>query len=246
MNHTIISLEGIVETHNQNALSILAGARPAMFQGRPKLVRGYVDCASQLPNFSLGSWEGKLSKKLVPKYDLIRATLGLDTKGGIAAVFSVVDNFAKLNLDVANKLPVALCVGINYIQKPTYSPGLALRSDTEMRKAVAKVLNCKESSFHLVAANFFPWVTVGQWAKATGSGFNSLQELLVVETCGFDEPVAHIRTLAEQIDPEWIIFHGVDNCVPSLGIKVRNILRREVIFCDNISRRYVGNNAISF
>jgi hypothetical protein len=133
-------------------------------------------------------------------------------------------------------MPVALCVGINYGQGPLFLAPLPLRSVTGMlpfaKLAIPKATGIPLVPFHLVAANFFPWITLDEWSLTVT---NALKEHLLLETCGFADPVKHISSLVALLQPEWLIFHGVGCCVPSLGMKVRNALYRETIFCDNLS-----------
>ena len=242
MKFTLTQLKSIVDTHNRHSL--------ALFNGPIVLPPGLADVHSILPGYSLGSWKGILSLRHVPTYDLARSALGLNSSGKTASVFSVIHDTGLLDFNDSKELPVVVCVGINYIQKPTYTRRIKLVDDTGMHaitsQVISEVIGKPSGDFQLVAANFFPWVTVGTWAKATGTAFNALHEMLLLETCGFDDPVSHVRSLAEVLRPKWLIFHGVDNCVPSLGNTVRKLLRREAIFCDNISRRYMGKNVIRF
>lgn len=248
MKYTFTQLESIVDHHNRNALAMLASTRPALFVGPTKLQINPNEASvpSTLPNFSLGSWAGVLSQQSVPNYDLVRsALLRPNTAGDIAAVFSVLD---MQNQSIPDALPVALCVGINYTQWTGFGGSQLLVDRTNMytktTQAITDATAVAPGQFHLIAANFFPWVTVKGWGIATGKSFNSLHEMLLLETCGFDDPARHIQSLADLLRPKWLIFHGADNCVPSLGSMVRKLLRREVICCDNISQQYQGINAI--
>lgn len=254
MKYTLAQLESLVGDHNAGALAMLASARPALFNGPVCLPPSRADVPSTLPGYSLGSWRGFLSLRSVPKYDLVRSALSPNPNGQIAAVFSVVDNAALLAGETSSELPVALCVGVNYTQWKSFGGSQPLVDKTYMypkaTQAISKAIGGSTGQFHLVAANFFPWVTVGIWSHATDASgkheINSLHEMLLLETCGFDDPVSHVRSLAEILRPQWLLFHGVDNCVPSLGNTVRKLLCREAIFCDNISTRYQGKNEITF
>jgi hypothetical protein len=254
MKYTLYGLKMLVDEHNQNALAMLASVRPALFSGPVNLLPNMEDVRSSLPAHSLGSWTGRLSTNEVPPYDFVSEALFLKNQNYIAAVFSVVEDITKHGSKETENMPVALCVGINYIQSKTYTIGQALVHVTGMydnaTKAIKTATGASPKPFHLVAANFFPWVTEGSWSHAIDAngkrGINSLHEMLLLETCGFDDPVSHVRSLADILRPKWLIFHGVDNCVPMLGNTVRKLLRHEAIFCDNLAPPYHGKNEIRF
>jgi hypothetical protein len=148
-------------------------------------------------------------------------------------------------------LPIVLVVGINYGQGCQYAcnPTL-LVEDTRMLSRTMKVLKslsadgCSkrlaplEQSFHLVSANFFPWITYSSWGE---SGFlNSIEESILLECVGYEDPVDHVSGLIDRVKPDAVIFHGANNIVPYLGIKVSKTPSSlgsdsSFILCDNLA-----------
>jgi len=100
---------------------------------------------------------------------------------------------------------------------------------TAMTNAVA-ACHCKPASplppqpdFHLVATNFFPWVTRRPWSELGTKGknpLNTIEEALLLYCFGDANPVNRISKLIAKIKPCAALFHGANNCVPTLGAEV--------------------------
>ena len=170
-------------------------------------------------------------------------------------VGAVIDNLTE---DSSRDLPVVLAVGINYGQGPHYlSNRVPICDNTKMRARLGMVLAFLSNNacpakevplkepFHLVAANFFPWITERDWSLF---GFNCLEEATLIHCCGHFSPTDYVRDLMSRIQPDTVVFHGDENAVPYLGGCVsRTILAPigfEVIFCDNLANGVGISNAI--
>jgi hypothetical protein len=96
--------------------------------------------------------------------------------------------------------------------------------------------------FHLVATNFFPWITNLRWSQ---HNFNSIEEAIFLDCVGYKNPFSHLDYLFQALDGSlaYLIFHGANNAVPYLGI---DFARRhctnttipappKIVFCDNLA-----------
>jgi hypothetical protein len=151
------------------------------------------------------------------------------------------------------KIPVVVCVGINYGQVPG-SIGSPLIDDTKMRlhaigavQQLTRICQCSSaglpSIFHLVATNFFPWLSLEEW---TDLKINSIEEALLLHCFGFRNPVTLMNQLLITLNPHLVFFHGAGSCVSSLAMAtVRQAgsagWNDRVIFCDNLSRSVTQN-----
>ncbi len=180
---------------------------------------------------------------------------------GRVAVGWVLDDDGKTSDD---DLDVVVAVGINYGQGPRYlnqNHRVLLCDRTQMRPrltvaAEAISLNCEgpcptaplpREGFHLVAFNFFPWITGQTWSNYN---FNAIEEALLLHCCGWSDPLAHLADLLGKLGNAvtHLVFHGANNAVPLLGTafvrQYPELLERrdqsipsvQVILCDNLAR----------
>jgi len=196
-----------------------------------------------------------------------------DAKGVKVAVGAVIDDATTPN-GADEGWPVVLAVGINYGQMGSHNyldPLLFPNppwDPTEMRTKLDKVFatlrdetetKCVPPNFpdpleyHLVATNFFPWITQKSWSKC---GFNFIEEMLLIYCHGFSDPFAHIEKICQRLLVETLkgekklkalVFHGAKNAVPCLGAeflrtrmaeiwkKIAPEDRPEIVFCDNLA-----------
>lgn len=241
----IADLEKIVHANNQKHLSKLLGREVHIQQGKasisPTDLSELVDC-----------FRGKTSKGFTSKLDLMHRCIQLSPTGKCVAVGSIIDD------DLHSKeedLPVIIAVGINYGQGSDYLLGnVGLLDSTKMRSKLLKVLeslrkecaNFPESkSFHLVAANFFPWITDNSWGEYA---LNSIEEMALIKCIGHEDPCEHVAELISSLEETApltaVVFHGANNSVPFLGdALLRSVKSRafNAIFCDNLAGS-VGNN----
>lgn len=151
-------------------------------------------------------------------------------------------------------LQVVLAIGINYGQMGNHNyltTPVPICDKTGMRpklQAVSQILEDKcvgcfgsklPKNFHLVVANFFPWITQRRWGA-----FNSIEETLLLRCHGFNDPHALLDDLITQLDRDLIclVFHGANNAVPILGAEfvsgrsasLRGLSPR-IVFCDNLA-----------
>ncbi len=181
--------------------------------------------------------------------DLISRCLDLqDQTGGRArvAVGSVLDQATE-----GDDLPTVLAVGINYGQGCHYANNLpklieetGLLSRTKKVLEVLKIEGCCEQlpdpkkTFHLVSANFFPWITYNSWGAL---GFlNAIEEAMLLKCAGHEDPEVYISELIDRVNPDAVMFHGANNIVPSLGLRVSKAQNypesdRSFILCDNLA-----------
>lgn len=148
-------------------------------------------------------------------------------------------------------LPVVLAVGINYgqqqardyLQRP---PGIY--DDTGLRPGLEAVVNglmqrghherpLKNGYYHLVAANFFPWITTEGWADCTKS---VLTEELLLRYFGWPNPLEFIYALVPELHrlcrdvdrPEQglthVVFHGAQSAAARCGVAVVAQLTQEI------------------
>lgn len=169
------------------------------------------------------------------------------------AVGSVVD----IGSNPQDDLPVVLAVGINYGQGDWYADNpVPLEDNTQLRGQAfrtlhqLKISNCcleDTGSFHLAAANFFPWITKWSW-----SGLNSIEEAILLRCAQLYDPVRHVVSLIQKMEPQVVMFHGANNAVPGLGLKVVEAipgserLSRKYVFSDNLAppQRSVSNGVM--
>ena len=185
------------------------------------------------------------------------------SQGAKVAVVATIDDATKKSDE---DLPVVLAVGINYGQGDKYlKGGVGLWDKTMMRGKLDRAIKviadetrkpCVHPSFpkperyHLVATNFFPWITHKSWRACK---FNSIEEMLLIYCHGFSDPFAHIEKICQKVQEEpakeekkmaGLVFHGADNAVPLLGaefLRTRTAsewqeTRPDIIFCDNLAR----------
>jgi hypothetical protein len=147
-------------------------------------------------------------------------------------------------------LPVVLVVGINYGQGEGYlNLPVPIFDATGLHPKLARVRQfvsdqgCSAHSlnepFHLVAANFFPWITSQPWSSY---GFNSIEEAALIFCCGHADPQQYIAELISRIGPVAVVFHGANNAVPYLGTGVVQQglggapwRKFQVVFSDNLA-----------
>jgi len=179
------------------------------------------------------------------------------------AVGAVIDNQI---VAPETRLPVILAVGINYGQQSKHfdyvNQNVPLVASTGMRYRLQRIFHrlrkkqcpakaeALDNDFHLVAANFFPWITSEAWSDYD---FNSLEQSALIHCCGHACPEEYIVDLASRIPLHTLIFHGANNAVQFFGGSVvRKCFEKQdgaevdVIFSDNIddSKRKRVWNAI--
>lgn len=161
----------------------------------------------------------------------------------------------------ADDLPVIVAVGMNYWQFGIASSHWPLPGwrKTGMRPRLDNALQflAKEcgsldfaGGYHLLAANFFPWVTRKPWGKIR---VNQLGEAMALFSSGVPAPAKHIARLAQKLkdggDAPALCFHGVNNAVPALALEVvqevrANHIATEIFFTDNLARSGTARNKI--
>jgi hypothetical protein len=167
--------------------------------------------------------------------------------------------------------PVVVCVGINYGQFDPKAvapfPPLTWKS-TGMRRRLGYVFkmvgddcvrglaSIKVQDTHLVAANFFPWITRHEW---TSIGLSGIAETLALRCWGAEDPVGRIADLIARIQRAAsgsprnlpaVVFHGAGSAVPYLGVEVIRRLgsspgQTNWILSDNLSRQSQPINAVA-
>lgn len=176
--------------------------------------------------------------------------------GRSVAVGAVIDSSTEGRQE---DLPVVLAVGINYGQgnyyisntvpifdkKMNMRPRLNLALDHLTGSECTTKLQELGGAFHLVAANFFPWVTTKAWSAFQ---FNGIEEATLIHCCGHQSPTDYIQDLIDRIAPVTVVFHGANNAVPYLGGCVyREALEPfdlDTIFCDNLAHGRGMSNSI--
>ena len=188
-------------------------------------------------------------------------------EGKVAVVATIDDATESTKED--KELPVVLAVGINYGQGANYlRKDLGLWDQTKMRTKLDKVFaalrggteaKCappnfpNPSKYHLVATNFFPWITQKPWSR-----FNSIEEMLLIYCHGFRDPFAHIKEIGKKLNDKlkFVVFHGAENAVPCLGAEFFRTRaasvwkaassRPDIVFCENLapSRKLNITNAV--
>jgi len=183
---------------------------------------------------------------------------------GKVAVVATIDDLTERE---GKDLPVILAVGINYGQGAKYltSP-VSLWHATGMRTKLDKVFatlrtgtktKCvtpkfsNPSEYHLVATNFFPWITQKSWSACK---LNSIEEMLLINCHDFRDPYAHIEEICRGLKKELqgLVFHGANNAVPLMGAEfIRSRMpsadktpRPDIIFCDNLAGSPHITNAV--
>lgn len=193
---------------------------------------------------------GRLKGKRANAIDLAQGSLiHGPTYPKLYGVLNVLD---QRTVDVIDALPVVLCVGVNYGQVPT-SIGVGITDHTGMFSnlpGAAKLIadECSDclcnlpKDFHLVATNFFPWLSIKEWSSLR---LNTIQEALLLHCFGDSDPASRVRNLIFAVKPHSVIFHGANNCVPTMALSsIRSIGPvTNLVLCDNLSRP-VTNNAV--
>lgn len=195
---------------------------------------------------------GRTSKGYTSARSFVDTCLALPLPNGnkcSVAVGAVIDDIEVRSDD---DLPVILVVGINYGQGAVYArDSVPLFDKTEMRpklKSVFRFLSdngCAavnidlDDRFHLVAANFFPWITEHSWSAYK---FNSIEEAAIIHCCGHAHPQQYISELVSTSRPTVVVFHGANNAVPYMGsCVIRSIAGKsgytdfDVVFSDNLA-----------
>jgi hypothetical protein len=246
-----LSLTGDVDNHNRMLADKLHKHRRHLFSNPPVIANGDASfnttcCKSKIPT----DYVGAIGKAQHDASCLWDGALNLDVKGAMTAVLTVIDSETK-TLDRV-KLPVVLCVGINYGQqggRKNYCKGQGLCDDTGMREklqsalTLAKVNVCLDKS-HLVAANFFPWITLKSWQNVAP---NCLVSALLLRSFGFEDPSSDMASLIDRIEPYCLVFHGSGNAVPMLAFETLQKCQSEtpkVLICDNLGY-HVRWNSVS-
>lgn len=166
--------------------------------------------------------------------------------------------------DLTDDLPVVVAIGINYGQGGEYlgRPFIKGVFDvTKMRRrfenAVASIgtaacdIRDLQTGYHLVAANFFPWITAVSWRE---HGFNAIEEALFIRCFGYSDPFWHLLDLLDTLVTAdggtryWLVFHGAQNAVPYMAVELLAHLQNhknwgarlepkleQIIFSDNLA-----------
>ena len=260
MNHTLANLEAIVNIHNHAALNELwqrkkwmfppsAAAPPFNTAPHPHTGASVKSHAFARPKITIGKFNSKVTP--FDLWDFVQDALVCRATTTTEAVFSVIDDSSS-GSNVA--LDVVLCVGINYWQFTSFRRPM-LVTNTGMRTNLMSSFKLANQSaanscrlpdhFHMVAANFFPWITSVRWETIIRNGIG---ESILMNTCGYDDPVRVIADLVDGIEPKWIVFHGTNNCVPILGMRVLQASKHKnaiSVLCDNLGQ-FPGCNSILF
>jgi hypothetical protein len=126
-------------------------------------------------------------------------------------------------------------------------------------ETIAKRFARKTPPFHLVAVNFFPWVTRHEWTELN---LNAIAEALVLRCWGYDHPAKHIADLIDLIGAKkpgtsaladeipFVVFHGANCAVPYLALETIGLLEpgdvsTNYVFCDNLSLPFPPVNAVT-
>ncbi len=139
-----------------------------------------------------------------------------------------------------------LTIGINYGQVAGRSTG-GSDDDTKMRPGLGALNSIFPrtpdplipATYHLVAWNIFPYLTVLPWAELN---LNGLEEALVIRQFGYRDWGDLTQRAVSLVKPSVVVFHGVDNAVPYYGMPVACAIRPQtspklprVVFCGNLS-----------
>jgi hypothetical protein len=201
--------------------------------------------------------------------------------GESLAVGAVLDN---ATLSQNQDLPVVVAIGINYTQFDSSKSKVVLPqswADTQMWRRLGLVLHRLDSDcfrgeieerfreiwpdldkkqpkpFHLVAVNYFPWVTRSEWGAI---GLNAIAESIIIYCWGYANPAERVAQLIELIakarsgaekyvgEIPFVVFHGANNAVPYFAFETIRLLSGKFfsnyIFSDNLSRPSQPANAI--
>lgn len=245
MAHNLNSLKIIVHGHNQTALSDLWNSKSWLFPtftACPTLASKSpreASISSVLHTNLPISGSGVIGGHPVGIPGFVQKSLCNSPQRSTEAVFSVIDD-----APFDDHFPVVLCVGINYSQFKGPKGGVShagktyLHTKTGMRANVASAFNKAgkgiPAEYHLIASNFFPWITDQAW---TSTCTNRGAEAMLFHCCGYSNPVAVIGSLMNQIQPEWVLLHGVNSCAPILGIQAlayASLNNTTALVCDNL------------
>ena len=198
----------------------------------------------------------------------------------VGAILDRATNVAGEDLD----LDVVILVGINYTQFDAKAKHVVIPPDwrdTVMWRSLGLALQDLDSKcfkgdiacrypvdltqlpivtpkpFHLVAVNYFPWITRSEWGAI---GLNSIAESLALRCWGYPNPSGHIAELISKLSVKspgdcalvgnvpFVVFHGAQNAVPYLALETMRALSpthyTNYIFTDNLSRSWKTINAV--
>jgi hypothetical protein len=174
----------------------------------------------------------------------------------VGAVLDIEENDAaneSTDAEEDRDAPVILVVGINYGQQST-APGRGwdytqnppgLNENTGMRPRVAAVIRLLIEQgnevqplgqpYHLVAANFFPWITTEPWNECTRS---VLTEELLLRYFGWPNALDFVGAIIQELQDRaadlhpdkgltHIIFHGAQNATMRGGLALTGQLTRD-------------------
>jgi hypothetical protein len=243
------TLTADVKTHNLVLAGELYNRRPHLFSNPPVIANGYASfnttcCKSRIPTDYVGAI-GKAQHNASCLWD---GALNLDAKGAMTAVLTVIDSLTKTQ--ESDVFPVVLCVGINYGQqggRKNYCKGQGLCDATGMRKNLQSALNLANVTIslgqsHLVAANFFPWITLKSWQNVAP---NCLVSALLLRSFGFEDPGSAMASLIDRIGPSCLVFHGSGNAVPMLALETIQKCQwktPKILICDNLGYHVQWNS----
>lgn len=238
-----------VDAHNRALAANLWKRQSHLFPVKPGIAKGDASFNTR-PNVSTIpiDYKGVVGARQDDTDKLWHRTLKLDVQGTMAAVLSVIDD--TINIKDEAKLPVVLCVGVNYGQQGgsiDYRKGQKLCDDTGMRKNLQSALNLANVTMsldesHLVAANFFPWITLKSWQNVAP---NCLISALLLKSFGFEDPGSDMASLIDRIEPSCLVFHGSGNAVPMLALETIQKCQwktPKVLICDNLGYHVQWNS----
>ncbi len=184
------------------------------------------------PNF-VGNTNGHTSKHSLEKLITLNSLPPVPV--GRVAIGAIIDSDNDQPPTNHDDLPIVLVAGINYGQQSGHDyvaapPGLYDQTGMRPRleNAVGQLVpfECTDlvgKDYHLVAANFFPWITREPWATGVG---NCITEQLLVRYFGWPSPLGFIALLIQHLQIAsrnckhgltHIVFHGANNAVPGFG-----------------------------
>jgi hypothetical protein len=233
-----------VQGHNHASLADLQSHKTNLLPDKPVLEEGMASVCSRLFTGNARCYNGKIKGLEDDDAQLAKRGIDVGHSAKSVAVFSVVDKVDKISADA---LPVVMCVGINYGQGKDYLKPQPMHAITGMRTNLNSAFKLagypSPDPFHLVAANFFPWITSISWQELAA---NCLHSALLLHAFGYSDPASHLNRLVSLLQPEWLVFHGVGNSVPVLSLQMLNQLgdaQPAVLFCDNLGR-HVSKNSV--
>lgn len=246
---SFLSLTTDVDKHNRILAGKLHKHRPHLFSNPPNIANGNASfnttcCKSNVPT----DHKGAIGKAQHDARCLWDVALNLNVKKAMTAVLSVIDSAN--GTEESDVFPVVLCVGINYGQqggRKNYSKGQGLCDNTGMRKNLQSALNLANVTMsldesHLVAANFFPWITLKSWQNVAP---NCLVSALLLRSFGFEDPSSDMASLIDLLQPSCLVFHGVGNDVPMLALETLQKCQwktPKVLLCDNLGYHVQWNS----